>query len=214
MLWIIYLFFIIYLLYFCNRTKEGFEWSPSIENKFNEYISTALPLYKFNNPIVKQQATEADVLYLLKNNHWFWDSDTIKRYKENIAKSPILSFDLNAAMQNSRQLYNNTAMKDLLFWNSPEGKFLLYGANLQKGENKFSKFKCDDYATGIIKTEYDGYQGWFNGYRNMKTTRLVNEELPNEIPGFSFTTTPPCNPCSRLTDPTNSCPFEFTPSKN
>ena len=192
MIYYLVFFLFILCLYLTNSVRENFEWSPIIENKFNEYTKTNLPFYQFNIPVVKQQATEGDVLYLLKNSHWYWDSDTIKQYKDQINNNPILSVDLDSSVNKSRQVYNNNAMKELLFWNTPEGKFLVYGAKKHP-----YYFKCHDNS--VVKYKYG------ETHESIK-----DEDIPNEIPGFSFLSTP-CNPCSKLDNPLSedSCPFRI-----
>uniref|UniRef100_A0A6C0H6A2 Uncharacterized protein n=1 Tax=viral metagenome TaxID=1070528 RepID=A0A6C0H6A2_9ZZZZ len=180
---IFFLFFLIIFFTCFNKTMEGFSWSQNTEDLFNQYIKNSFPFLKFDISKVKEQATEADVLYLLKHNHWFWNPKTIKEYKNQISKSSILSVDLDSAVDRSRKIYNNTVMKELLFWNTPEGKFLIYGSDN-------GNIKCSD--NGIIK----------NG-------KLIdNNDIPNEISGFTFLSNP-CNPCIRINNPLNeTCQFK------
>jgi len=125
-----------------------------------------------------------------------WSRDLVSRFNK-----------FRAALEYAMKLYNETAAKRLLSWNTKEGQFLLYGGKSSDG----SAIKCSDNTeknSSIQKTTLHGYNLW-NGYKNTTTTDIANENIPKEMPGFSFVNKP-CNPCVILDDPTNySCPFRL-----
>jgi hypothetical protein len=58
------------------------------------------------------------------------------------------------------------------------------------------------------KKVYTGMNLW-NGYMNSTTTNVKPEDIPKEMPGFTFVKSP-CNPCVALNSPGDfSCPFKL-----
>jgi hypothetical protein len=156
--------------------------------------------------VLQEQASPEEAEELLKNGHWPWSQDTQKKYFEAVWQNPIIKFYPGAALEYAMKLYNETAAKRLLSWNTKEGQFLLYGGKSSDG----SLIKCSNNTenSSIQKTTLHGYNLW-NGYKNTTTTDISNENIPKEMPGFSFVNKP-CNPCVILDDPTNySCPFRL-----
>ncbi len=104
-------------------------------------------------------------------------------------------------------------MKQLLSWNTKEGQFLLNGATI--GNNQTIKCSPDENGNSVMqKTTYNGYNLW-NGYKNSSTEIIKKEDIPDEVPGFSFIDKP-CNPCEPLNftntnTSTNAytCPFKL-----
>jgi hypothetical protein len=114
------------------------------------------------------------------------------------------------------KIYNKNAATELLAWNTKEGQFLLYGGDLgttNKEELKdiHNTIKCstDNDGNSIMeKTVYTGMNLW-NGYTNSKTEVVKNQDIPGEMPGFTFIKGA-CNPCVALNSPGDfSCPFKL-----
>jgi hypothetical protein len=58
------------------------------------------------------------------------------------------------------------------------------------------------------KKVYNGMNLW-NGYMNSTITIVKPEDIPKEMPGFTFVKEP-CNPCSALNfDSEFNCPFRI-----
>ena len=88
------------------------------------------------------------------------------------------------------KIYNKNAATELLAWNTKEGHLLLYGTK--------NNIKCS--PDSIMQKQV------FTGM-NYKTKNVKPEDIPTEIPGFSFVKGS-CNPCLAL-DADFSCPFKL-----
>ena len=228
--------------------KESFVWSRDIVKKFDLYQDTVnLNANQFNMSVVQEQASEDEAKELINTGYWPWSEDTKKQYVEAVWQNPIIKFEPGAALNYAMKLYNETAAKRLLSWNTKEGQFLLYGSNANDSANandsnkniigittgndglangigqgvtvdgqisKKNIFKCSDDSNPVLqKTTVNGYN-LSNGFKNTTTVDLALEDIPNEVPGFSFVRGP-CNPCSVLNDkPDYSCPFKLNVKGN
>ena len=220
--------------------KESFVWSRDTIKKFDLYQDTVnLNANQFNMSVVQEQASEDEAKELINTGYWPWSEDTKKQYVEAVWQNPIIKFEPGAALDYAMKLYNETAAKRLLSWNTKEGQFLLYGSNDNNGKNigittgndglangigqgvtvngqisKKNIFKCSDDSNPVLqKTTVNGYN-LSNGFKNTTTIDLALEDIPNEVPGFSFVNGP-CNPCSVLNDVADySCPFKLNVKGN
>jgi len=225
-----------------NKGKEGFVWSRDTIKKFNVYQDTVnLNANQYNMSVLQEQASEDEAKELMKNGYWPWSQDTKKQYIEGVWQNPMIKFDPGAALNYAMKLYNESAAKKLLSWNTKEGEFLLYGSTNNnsnkdiigitagddgsfKGvgqgvtvDGQISKkniFKCSDDSNPVLqKTTVNGYN-LYNGFKNTTTVNLSSDEIPNEVPGFSFVNEP-CNPCAPLNDVADySCPFKLNVKGN
>lgn len=212
--YILYPFVDKYLNSLLGINKEGFVWSMDTIKKFNLYQNTVnVNTNQYNMSVVQEQSTEEEAKELLKTGYWPWSEDTKNQYIESMWQNPIIKFQPEAALDYAMKLYNETAAKLLLSWNTKEGQFLLYGVN--DGENsKKNIIKCSDDSNPILqKTTMDGYN-LSNGFKNTTTLDIASSEIPNEVTGFSFVNSP-CNPCSPLNDiPDYSCAFKLNVKGN
>ena len=200
-----------------SNLVEGFVWSRNTINKFNVYQNTVnLNANQYNMQVLQEQASEDEAKELLRTGYWPWSEDTKKQYIEGVWQNPIIKFQPDSALDYAMKLYNETAAKRLLSWNTKEGQFLLYGSSnaLSKDGENSKKYiiKCSDDINNPVlqKTTVNGYN-LFNGFKNTTTTDLAFSDIPNEMPGFSFVKgRGPCNPCSVLNDNLDySCPFKL-----
>jgi hypothetical protein len=211
---------------------EGFVWSKNTVNKFNKYQETEnLNNNQFNMRVLQEQASEDEAKELLRTGYWPWSEETKKQYMEGVSQNTMLRFDPEEALDYAMKLYNETAAKKLLSWNTKEGQFLLYGIKLDNRTNwndsgniigidsagngisdtgnivKKSLVKCSDDERSVLqKTTINGYN-LFNGYKNTTTVNIDSKDIPNEVPGFSFVRGE-CNPCSPFYS-SYSCPFKL-----
>lgn len=194
-----------YLLFKKNTILEPFEWSQNTIDDFKRFQSTVNPLSHFNIPILQQQASEEEVIYLLKNGNWPWSKFVEDLYLDAVAKETIVRLTPAFSMEKAKKIYNENAIKQMLSWDTKEGQFLLSG-----GTNKNKEIiKCFSNLEGpsiMKKIQQKGYN-WWNGYRNEKITNIKNNEIPFEMSGFTFLGNP-CNPCLAL-DNDYSCPFQL-----
>jgi hypothetical protein len=220
--------------------KESFVWSRDTTKKFDLYQDTVnLNKNQFNMRVLQEQASEDEAKELMETGYWPWSEDTKEQYVDAVWQNPIIKFDPGAALDYAMKLYNETAAKRLLSWNTKEGEFLLYGANdnnkniigittgsdgLANGEgqgvtvdgqiSKKNIYKCSDDSNPVLqKTSVNGYN-LSNGFKNTTTVDIAFENIPNEVAGFSFVNGP-CNPCAPLNDkPDYSCPFKLNVKGN
>ena len=76
--------------------------------------------------------------------------------------------------------------------------------------SKKNVIKCsNDIKNPVLqKTTVNGYN-LSNGFKNTTTIDIASEDIPNEVPGFSFVRNT-CNPCSVFNEnPDYTCPFKL-----
>ena len=230
-IFLIIMIVIIYFLYKLKNFTECFEtynnWTPELINRFRIYQATVNENnHQFNMEQIQRQATPEEAEELLKTGYWHWPDSLIALYLNKIGNNNIVKIDPGVSLNYDMKLYNQKAATELVSWNTKEGEFLLNGVDLGINSNMNYKYfraslphdtiKCttfNDGTTGMQKVEYTGINNW-NGYTNKKISNLHNDELPNEIPGFSFVKNV-CNPCVALNNPADySCPFEINVEDN
>jgi hypothetical protein len=202
--------------------KYGFEnyntqpWSKDLIKRFNVYQTTMNKhINHFNLDQLQKQATAQEAEDYLRTGVWSWPDDLKNLYMEKIWESPIIKIDPQIALNYAMGIYNQNAVRELLAWNTKEGHFLLYGADLGVTDgmpkNVHNILKCSTDSVDnshVEKKVYTGMNLW-NGYMNSTTTPINPEDIPNEMPGFSFVNGP-CNPCVALNpDGDFSCPFQL-----
>lgn len=201
-----------------SKTKNGFQnyystsWSPDLIKRFNIYQTTMNNnVNQFDLDQLQRQASPAEVEEYLKTGYWYWPDDLKNLYIERVWASPIIKIDPQYALNYAMRLYNQNAVRELLAWNTKEGHFLLYGGDLGVSDgmpkNVHNTIKCSN-SLKMEKKVYTGMNLW-NGYMNSSTTSVKPEDIPNEMPGFSFIKGP-CNPCVALNSSADfTCPFSI-----
>ena len=188
-------------------------WSSTLVDEFVNFQKVLNPDITYDMSIVQKQSTPEEVAYLFKNNKWPWSDKLQSLYKEAIAQNSFLHVDPGISMMDAQQIYNETAMKQLLSYNTKEGTFLLYGATVGHTKdlpsNINNTIQCSTNAEGehiLEKIVYNGYDSIY-GNLNKTVTEVNYNELPNQVNGFKFLGTP-CNPCVALkSTPDYTCPF-------
>jgi len=202
---------------FQNDSNNNIKWSDDLIRRFNIFQTTVnMNNNQYDLDILQQQATPAEAEELLATGYWPWPNDLKYLYMDKIWSSPIIKVQPQYALDYAMKLYNKNAATQLLAWNTKEGQFLLYGGDLgvtpEMPPNVHNTLKCSiDETTGdsvMEKTVYTGMD-FKNGYLNIKKDKITNENIPNEMAGFSFLNGP-CNPCGPLNlNPDFSCPFKL-----
>jgi hypothetical protein len=138
-------------------------------------------------------------------------------YKDAIMRNSTISMDPGVALDVAQTIYNETAVKEMLSWNTKEGAFLLTGVVVghTKGlpDNVNNIVRCglsnSDGGNAIMeKITNVGYDG-INGSMIQNIAPVSDADIPNLVPGFKFLKGE-CNPCGALDDPANySCPFSL-----
>ena len=116
---------------FQNNSTNNHTWSPDLIKRFNIYQTTMNKnKTSFNLDILQKQATTDEVEQLLETGFWPWPDYLKNDYIEKVWSSPIIKIDPQYALNYAMRLYNQTAARELLAWNTKEGQFLLYGGDL------------------------------------------------------------------------------------
>jgi len=207
--------------------REGFDqWSTQLKEDFIKFENTFNPNYRFDINIIQKQASPEEVEYLLINNKWLWSEDVKAMYKEAIMQSSTTSIDPGIALDIAQTIYNETAIKELMSWNTKEGSFLLTGVTIGhtdgmadnlnnivrcgtsgggEGSNGYGEGTKDAVMEKIVNTGYDG----INGSVIQNITQVSNADIPGLVAGFKFLKNE-CNPCTALNNPADySCPFSL-----
>jgi hypothetical protein len=191
-------------------------WTDDLKKRFLDYQKTINENNnQFDLNVLQSQVTPEEVETYLKTGYWNWSDDLIKQYLIEVGNNKIIKLDPGVSLNYAMRLYNQNAIKEILAWNTKEGQFLLNGVDLGVSSNNNQQYnsisnphntiKCSTDSI-MEKTVYNGINKW-NGYPNKTVIPLKNEDLPKEIPGFSFIHGP-CNPCTALNYPADySCPF-------
>ena len=205
-----------------NLGKDGFQnyntdsWSPDLIKRFNIYQTTMNKnVNQFDLDQIQRQVSPTEAEEYLKTGIWSWPDDLKNLYIEKVWANPIIKIDPQYALNYAMRIYNQNAVRELLAWNTKEGHFLLYGGDLgvsdgmPKNVNNTIKCSTDSVdSSHMEKKIYTGMNLW-NGYMNSTTTTVKPEDIPKEMPGFSFVKGP-CNPCVALNSPGDfSCPFKL-----
>lgn len=175
-------------------------WPKKTIDDFLEFQrSTNENDYQYNLGVVQSQSSPAEVAELVKTGQWPWNDETKYKYMNAVNHSTIVRVNPLEAMGVARKKYNENAINDKLFWNTPEGNFILTGATVG-----------DDAKTWVVQCGNDGVpiKTRVTGKSIPDAPQTLNvTELPYEVPGFKFLG-PSCNPCKRLTDPNARCDFK------
>jgi hypothetical protein len=213
---------IIFFYSFTKNKKEGFDsnytpWPNQLVQRFIEYQRTVnLNYHQFDLDILQKQATPDEAEHLLQTGFWPWPDDLQYEYLDKVWKNPIIKFAPSYALDYAMKLYNKNAARELLAWNTKEGQFLLYGANIGHTEGMpkdvTNSIKCvpdkDNNSFSIKKIIYK-YMNLWNGYMEYDIKDLKPLDIPQETNGFSFIKEP-CDPCVALNSPGNfTCPFKI-----
>jgi hypothetical protein len=201
-------------------------WSPGLIKRFNIYQTTiSKNITHFDLEILQKQATPLEVEHLLETGYWPWSEELQNEYLNKVLYNKIIKIEPKYALDYAMKTYNRNAARELLAWNSKEGQFLLYGGvsgtseksgtsenngTSEKSEKSLEKntIKCSTDSNGnsvMEKTVFNGMNLW-NGYN---TSVVKPEDIPKEMPGFTFVNNP-CDPCVALNSPGDfSCPFKL-----
>ena len=209
-----------------NNKNEGFDnqtqtfkdsyivlqngWTEELVNEFLQYESFYNPNYHFDMNIIQQQVKPDEVKEYLKTGIWKWSPEMQNLYKVTISRNPYISFSPGTALNNAQQIYNETAIKEIMAWDTKEGHFILNGAiightkNLPKNINNTLRCSLDGKPEKVENRRVVGYPGiMVENY-----TPVEPEAIPAILNGFSFIKGP-CNPCEILNEKilTYNCPF-------
>jgi hypothetical protein len=197
------------------------KWSKDTIDKFFQLQKSRFPTAEFNMDVIQNQATEKEAQTLIKTGFWPWSKQTQDLYVNTILKSQVIKTAPDEALTEAMKLYNETAAKLMMSWNTKEGQLLLMGADL--GASTYDPLFAVDKNRNIIKCkaatsadpvsymEKTSYLGtdYLSGIFKTKKEIVANADLPTVIPGFGFIKGT-CNPCGPLNiNPDYGCPFNL-----
>jgi hypothetical protein len=222
-----------------NGGSTGTRWSKDLIRRFNIYQSTMNNnANQFNLDVLQNQATPDEAEILMATGYWPWPDDLKYEYLSKVASSPIVNIQPQYALNYAMKLYNQRAVQELMAWNTKEGQFLLYGANIGYTDGNLPSFKskdpgilpymnnmnnsiqCSTYNTTgrsiLTKKVFNSINNMDNQNIDMSESRWMTKEtpvnpsdLPSELTGFQFIKDP-CDPCVVLNStPDYSCPFSI-----
>ena len=212
-LFILILLFLIFLLIVQKKhTHESFTngepWPSELVQNFQTYQLTLEPHLRFDMNLVQTQATPTEAYEYVKTGSWSWSSAIEQIYIKAISQNAILSVDVGTSLQSAKKIYNESAIKELLSWNTKEGSFLIGGAtighsrSMPKNVNNQVRCSPDGKIQKIIYTGYDG----INGSRVARVSDVSEySNIPKLVDGFKFVNEP-CDPCVALNND-YTCPF-------
>jgi len=208
-------------------------------NQFLEIQKTINPHVIFDINAIQKQATQEELNYFNEHGYWPWTEETKNLYIESLSKNPYVRADSGTALQTMRSIYNQSAILQLLSYQTKEGQFLLNGVSVHNNEpNKYQDLPngWGDYAfnsgqitrdNNIVKCGYNNtvkssnpsnpslqeiqYMGNDGILYNhvKKITPVDYNNLEKLIPGFTFLREP-CDPCQALENPPKyNCPFQL-----
>ena len=105
---------ILVVLYRFSHLKEGFTWSEESGQKFIELQNSINPKNIFDLKQIKQQASQNDVDYFLKNGKWFWSKEVEDLYKKLSDQNPFVRLYPQDAINDAKTKYNQTIIREIL----------------------------------------------------------------------------------------------------
>jgi hypothetical protein len=242
-------FIIFYRFYTLSRnphpppinTKESFQNIQNNNNlsedsikKFLNIQTTINKQTNFDIEKLKQQVTQREMNYFLKNGMWPWSREVIALYHDALSKNVFIRNHSSESIKYARTIYNQNAILEVLSLQTKEGTFLVNGVSIHKNKNPLEDlpngFGSFGYKSGLItpmndvikcnidpygnnskleKIHYTGKGGIF-GEQDSVVTPVNYTKLETEIPGFEFIDGP-CNPCKVFDQPSDySCRFKLS----
>ena len=203
-----------------NFTPDAapFQWTSQLLFDFLTIQKLINPGIVFDTNIIKQQVSTNEMKFFFQNKYFYWSDDTKQKYMVFINNNPSIRSFANDALNKAQTIYNENAILQLLYTQSKEGKFLIYGrvpsttakTEYAYGYNSGLQSENERFVCGENKNKEFLLQKIVNtqnefGLTETKVTDLNNNDLENEISGFKFLKDK-CNPCLNLID-NKKCEF-------
>jgi hypothetical protein len=211
------------------KSVEAFDWTPDSTNTFLQIQNTINRNSNFDTSVIQEQASQEEVDYFNSHGMWPWSPEIKELYIEASSKNPyIRSYPLDS-MIHARTLYNENAIRQILFYQTNEGRMLVSGIQINSGEpdlsgkgsfgytsglntyavNPSSKLiKCDPKMNRLKQSQYIG-DGGILGEHVYQESPVDYNQLEDLVPGFQFTNGA-CDPCANLNNNNSqSCSFSL-----
>jgi len=105
---------VLIVLYRFSHLKEGFTWSEESSIKFIELQNSINPKIVFDTKMIKNQASQEEVDYFLKNSMWPWSKDVEDLYKELLEKNTYVRLNTEDAINEAKTKYNQSIITKIL----------------------------------------------------------------------------------------------------
>ena len=105
---------VLIVLYRFSQLKEGFTWSEESSRKFIELQNSINPRIVFDTKMIKNQASQEEVDYFLKNSMWPWSKDVEDLYKELLEKNTYVRLNTEDAINEAKTKYNQSIITKIL----------------------------------------------------------------------------------------------------
>ena len=196
------------------NTKEGFTtnngstWSQDVVNRFLKFENSFYPTLDINLNMLMSQTTEEEVEYLMTNHKWPWSDELKVEYIKAMSRNKIIkSYPPGNNLIEAQKVYNENAMRQMLFWNTKEGDFVLNGVSV----GTETVIKCTNDT--LQKIQFNGYDPIYGNVLTSNST-INTGDIEREVPGFKFIDgSGQCNPCTNLTE-AGSCRFSVSQVTN
>jgi len=168
---------VLIIIYRFSHFKEGFTWSQDSGDQFILLQQTINPHIIFDITRIKEQASQEELDYFLKNGRWPWSQEVKDLYKKAVNSNPYIRTSPEDSLNRVMTIYNQTIILEMLSWQTSEGKFLLNGVSIknplfqqslhnyvEKGEQKLdSSNPLEDLQSGFGNF---GYSSGLIGHMN------------------------------------------------
>ena len=171
----------------------------------------------FDINMIQNQASQQELDYFNTRGIWPWSQETKDLYIKNLNTNPYIRTYPKDELPYIMKIYNESAIKEILFNQSNEGQALLNGIlvpnkttnTLEELPNGFGEFPYnsglqEDKTKNVIKcnltneilerTVYTG-KGKIFGEQTSIVNPVDYNNLESIVPGFNFVDEP-CNPCT------------------
>ena len=102
------------VLYRFSHLKEGFTWSEESGRQFIELQNSINPNIVFDLKEIRNQASQEEVDYFLKNSKWPWSKQVEDLYSELLNKNTYVRLYPEDAINDVKTRYNQTIMTQIL----------------------------------------------------------------------------------------------------
>lgn len=105
---------ILVILYRFSHLKEGFTWSEESGRQFIELQNSINPNTVFDLKEIKNQASQEEVDYFLKNSKWPWSKEIEDLYNELLNKNTYVRLYPEDAINDAKTRYNQSIITQIL----------------------------------------------------------------------------------------------------
>jgi hypothetical protein len=167
--------------FFYSRNPEAFQTqADSVLRTFVQIQHTINPRRIYDTNILQERVSTEDIAEYNRTRRWSWSPRTKELYKKAFRRNPYVRAAEDNAVDYAQTIYPESAILEILFQQSPEGQFALYGMRSPDGTQIV---RCRPDAPGVELREYVGRDPVF--YTPQFTTRNISDaEAAQLVPGL------------------------------